>query len=522
MSFKTFRGGIMPFDGKELTKDKEVEEYLPQKDLVFPMLMHKGKEAFPTVSLGDYVLRGQMIGDGSGEGTAPIHASISGTVVDVRKNKIATGGEIEAIVVKNDNEYKEVEFEKTLDYTSLSSEIILEKIKKAGIVGMSGSGIPTYDKLTKVPADEIETIIVNGIECEPYFTCDYRSLMEDNEKVIHGIKILLQVFTKAKAIIALTENNMECAQKLTSNVSVEEKISIEILEQRYPQGSERQLVQSLTGKFFTSSQIATDIGCLVVNVQTLVAIYEAVVSGKPLMNRIITVSGDGILNPGNYYVCIGTNMQELIDIAGGMKETAVLKIAGGPMMGTKIEDWNTPITKITSGLTVLTKNPVNEKSVADCIRCGRCSEVCPQLLVPAKLWKYAIQEKEAFFEKWHGLECIECGSCSFICPAKLDLTSEICSMKNLILEKNQNLENAKESPEDIKSADVKESKEDIKSADAKESQEDIKSADIKESQDDMKSASEEENITDQEKVNKESDDANKDNNTEDKELVKGE
>ncbi len=350
---------------------------------------------------------------------------------------MVTGDNVMSIVVENDGKYEETDPLPVKELSAYTKEEIIERVKEAGVVGMGGAGFPTFIKLSPKNPEKIEYCIVNGAECEPYLTSDYRRMLEEPEKVLDGLRIMLKLFDKAQGIIAIEDNKPECIElfrKLTRN---ETRISVKALKTKYPQGAERQIIYATTGRAIHSGKLPADAGCIVDNVDTVVAICHAVMEGKPLMERIVTVTGDAIAKPRNFKVRIGTNYHELIEEAGGFKEQPVKVISGGPMMGFGIFDLDVPTTKTASALLCLTKDDVSAMEPTACINCGKCVEVCPGRVVPKLLADYAENYREEEFLKNNGMECCECGCCSYVCPAKRTLTQSIKSMRKMMLAKKK-------------------------------------------------------------------------------------
>ncbi len=435
MGLGTFKGGVHPNDGKELSKDKPIRDYLPKGDLVYPLSQHIGAPAKPVVAVGDVVLKGQLIAEAGGFVSAPIYASASGKIKGIEPRRTVVGDMVNSIILENDGEFKEVEYEPVEDVAALSKEDILKRIQTAGIVGMGGAGFPTHVKLSPKEPDKIDYIIANCAECEPYLTSDYRRMVEEPEKLVEGMKIILSLFDNAKGIIGIEDNKPDCIATLKELVKDEPKIEVMGLHTKYPQGSERQLIFATTGRAINSSMLPADAGCIVDNTDTIVSIYNAVKLGKPLMSRIITVTGDAVVDPSNFNVLIGTSFKELVEAAGGFKSQPEKIISGGPMMGFAMFDTDNPATKTSSALLALLKDEVSaaEKDATACINCGRCVDACPSRIIPSRLADYAEQYRDEMFEKWHGMECVECGSCSFACPAKRNLAQAIKSMRKTIL-----------------------------------------------------------------------------------------
>ncbi|MBD5539645.1 MAG: electron transport complex subunit RsxC [Lachnospiraceae bacterium] len=429
----TFTGGIHPYDGKDLSKDKPIKDILPKGDLVYPLSQHIGAPAVPVVKKGDHVLTGQKIADAAGFVSAPIYATVSGTVKAIEPRRVTVGDNVNAIVIENDGKYEEVDYGECKPLEELTKEEIVKKVQEAGVVGMGGAGFPTHVKLSPKEPDKIEYVIANCAECEPYLTSDYRRMLEEPQKVIDGLKCVLALFDNAKGIMAVEDNKPDCVQILKELTKDEPRITVKALKTKYPQGAERQLIYAATGRAINSDMLPADAGCIVDNVDTLVAINSAVRENKPLMYRIVTVTGDAIADPRNFRVRIGTNYHELIDEAGGFKENPEKIVNGGPMMGFAIFDLDVPTTKTASALLCLTHDQVSEKEEGPCINCGRCVDACPGRVVPSRLADFAARGDKESFQKWNGMECCECGCCSFVCPAKRQLTQQIKSMRKMVL-----------------------------------------------------------------------------------------
>lgn len=437
MAKLTFVGGIHPYDGKELSKDKPIQEVLPKGDLVYPLSQHIGAPAKPVVQKGDRVLMGQKIAEAGGFVSAPVYATVSGTVKTIEPRRVVTGDSIMSIIVENDGLYEDVGFYPVAPVDKLTREEIIDCVKEAGIVGMGGAGFPTHVKLSPKEPDKIDYVIANCAECEPYLTSDYRRMLEEPEKLIGGLKIILKLFDNAQGILAVEDNKPDCISLLKELTKDEKRISVKALKTKYPQGAERQIIYAVTGRKINSSMLPADVGCVVNNVDTVVSVYRAVAEGRPLMERIVTVTGDAIANPRNFRVRIGTNYRELLEEAGGFKEDPEKIICGGPMMGFGMFDLDVPTTKTSTALLALTHDDVAAMEPGPCINCGRCVEVCPGRIIPSHLADYAEHFDEEAFVENNGMECCECGCCSFVCPAKRPLTQEIKSMRKIQLAKRK-------------------------------------------------------------------------------------
>ena len=430
----TFRGGIHPYEGKELSKDHPIEKYLPKGDLVYPLSQHIGAPSVPCVKKGDTVLAGQKIADAGGFVSVPLHASVSGTVKGIEKRLNATGSMVDCIVIENDQQYQETEFQEAR-LEDLTKEEILNRIKEGGVVGMGGAGFPTHVKLAPKDPSKIEYILVNGAECEPYITSDYRRMIEESEKVVKGLQVILTLFDSAKGYICIEDNKPDCIVKMKELVKDIDRIEVKEMMTKYPQGGERTLIYAATGREINSTMLPADVGCVVDNVETVISVYKAVILGRPVNSRVVTVTGDGIKEPKNLLVLAGTDMSELVDAAGGLKAKIAKAISGGPMMGFALYDLHVPCTKTTSAFLFLEHDAVSEAQEIQtaCINCGRCVSVCPGHVLPARLAKLAERGDMAGFEALDGMECCECGCCSYICPAKRPLTQSIKSMRKMVL-----------------------------------------------------------------------------------------
>ncbi|MCD8082109.1 MAG: electron transport complex subunit RsxC [Clostridiales bacterium] len=433
MGLATFKGGVHPYEGKELSESKPVQTLLPKGDLVFPMSQHIGAPAVPLVKKGDTVLAGQKIAEAGGFVSSPVICSVSGKVKAIEPRRVASGAMVNSIIVENDGEYTMAEgIGADRDPSALSKQEIRDIVKEAGIVGLGGAGFPTHVKLTPKDESKIDYIIVNGAECEPYLTSDYRLMLEEPEKIVGGLKVILQLFDNAKGVIGIENNKPEAIKKMEELVKDEPRIEVCTLLTKYPQGGERSLIYAVTGRRLNSSLLPADVGVIVDNVDTVDAIYMAVCKSTPLMRRVVTVTGDAVAEPQNFHVKIGTNFQELVDAAGGFKTEPEKCLAGGPMMGMSLFTLDIPVTKTNSALTCFTKDAVAASRETPCIRCGKCVSVCPSHIVPVMMMDAALKNDCEKFEKLNGMECVECGSCSFICPAKRPLTQAFKEMRKTV------------------------------------------------------------------------------------------
>lgn len=431
MGLLTFKGGAHPYDGKELSENTAIEELKPGKELVFPVAQHIGAPAAPIVKVGDHVLAGQKIAEKSGFISANIHSSVSGTVKKIEPRLLATGMVSDAIVIENDELYEEAEPVNRKAPDTMTADEIRAVIEEAGIVGMGGAGFPTSVKLSPKNPDSIDSIIVNGAECEPYLTSDYRRMVEQSDKLIKGLQIILSMFPNAKGYIGIENNKPEAIKIMTKAASGADNIEVKVLKTKYPQGGERSLIYAVTGRKINSKMLPADAGCIVHNVDTVYAVYSALYEGKPLTRRIVTVTGDAVCTPKNFHVYIGTNLAELVEAAGGFTVEPEKIISGGPMMGFAFFNTNVPIVKGSSSVLAFKVDQVAKVEPSACIRCGRCAQACPEQLLPMKLSAMAEHGDMEEFVKIYGMECVECGCCSYVCPAKRQLTQSIRSMKKM-------------------------------------------------------------------------------------------
>ncbi len=440
MRILTFKGGIHPPDGKSATDDKAIVNILPiaGHEMVYPMVQHLGAPCEPIVKAGDSVLLGQRIGESSAFVSSPIHSSVSGTVKEIRKVLTPTGVTCNAVVIENDGNLTESPEIKINDrYKELSKEEILEKIKWAGIVGLGGAGFPTHIKLNPPPDKKIEYIIVNAAECEPYLTTDHRVLLEETERIVIGLQIMLSLHKGAKGIIAIETNKPDALKKLDEFTKNIPEIEVVGLVPKYPQGAEKQLIYACTNREVPSGKLPADVGCIVNNVDTVIAVHRAIVRGRPLMRKVVTLTGGAIKNPGNYKVRLGMSLRDLIEEAGGFNENPRKIICGGPMMGVANFDLDVPMVKTSSAFIFYTEKEAELPPEQNCIRCGRCVEHCPIGLMPLDLNYYVLSGDMDTFKKYNGLDCIECGSCSYVCPANRHLAQSIRATRRELMSKRK-------------------------------------------------------------------------------------
>lgn len=445
----TFKGGIHVEEYK-LT-DKNRTQIIPDPPKVrISMNQSIGAPASPTVKVGDEVKIGQIIGDVPESALGcPVHASVSGKVTAIDEMRVTDGSMNRTVIIENDgkSEVHESVVPVTKSITDFSREEIINIIRRAGITGMGGAAFPTYAKISSA-VGKAEYLIVNCAECEPFITADHRLLLEEPEKVIGGVKILLRAVGAPEAIIAVEDNKVNVRKKIERHIKKSDFISVKFLKTKYPQGDERQLIYALTGRELATGKLPADAGCVIFNAATCAAVYTAFAEGMPLVRRIVTVSGDCVNTPGNFSVPVGTPASFLIEQAGGLKKTPEKMIAGGPMMGQAQWDPDMPTKKSTSSLLLLSKR-FGEKPKADpvCIRCGRCVRNCPMRLMPALIASSVMKDDMKGAEKFGAMSCVECGSCSYNCPGKVEIVQYIRVAKNYIRTENARMKAAREAAE---------------------------------------------------------------------------
>ncbi len=440
MKHRTFKRGIHPPDNKVATDDKPIRVLTPEvgQMMIFPMIQHLGAPCTPTVKVGDYVTLGQVIGSSDAYVSAPIHSSVSGYVRDIRPTLTPTGITATAVVVENDgvNELSENMVENP-HYLEFTREQCLKIIQEAGIVGLGGAGFPTHVKLNPPPGSKIDYIIVNASECEPYLTTDHRVLLEEGDRLKKGLLIVLKMFPGAKGLIGIETNKMDAIEHLKKLCADCPNIEIVPLIPKYPEGAEKQLIIACTGRTVPSGKLPADIGVIVNNVDTIIAIDRAVRRGRPLIRKVVTVTGGAVRNPGNFKVRLGTTYRKLIEESGGFISEPIKMVSGGPMMGVAMFDLDIPVIKTSSAIICFTEEEAHLPDELNCIRCGKCVEHCPAGLLPLDLNQYVLRNDMESFEKMRGKDCIECGSCSYVCPAKRHLAHSIRSARRTLLAKKK-------------------------------------------------------------------------------------
>ncbi|RCW58319.1 electron transport complex subunit RsxC [Halanaerobium sp. ST460_2HS_T2] len=438
MKALTFKQGIHPEYNKDLTKDKPLKNAKRPEEVIIPLKQHIGAPLKVLVKKGDQVDLGQKIADSDSFVCAPIHASVSGTVKEIRKVTDPGGNVVDAVVIEaaeEDTLNSGLENHDNLD--QLDSDQIRKIIREAGIVGMGGAMFPTHVKVS-IPDDKsVDHVILNGAECEPYLTVDHRVMVEKPKSIVFGLKALMKAAGASTGFIGIEENKPEAIESMQDAVNDEANIEVKILETKYPQGGEKMLIEAILGREVPAGGLPLDVGVVVNNTSTAAAVADAIRDGKPLYERSISITGRGINSPQNLIYRIGINIGDLVEEAGGLKDNAAKVITGGPMMGVAQKNLNIPGVKGTSGILVLVEDEVEEYEPSPCINCAKCVDACPMFLMPTQLANYAKNDMVEELEDWQVLSCIECGSCSFVCPAKIPLVHHLRLGKSQVMAKKR-------------------------------------------------------------------------------------
>ena len=425
-----YNGGVHPEENKELAENLPLKKFPEPETVVIPLSMHVGKPAVPVVKAGDTVKLGQKIAEADGFVSSNIHSSVSGTVVAVEPRKHPNRGMVESIVIRSDGKNtpdESVRPNKPLE--ELSPEEIVDIVKEKGITGMGGAGFPTFIKLK--PGKPIDTVLLNGCECEPYLTADHRVLLEYADDVIYGLKAIMKAVDAPKGIIVIEDNKPDAIALLQSRTEGIDNIEVQTVRTKYPQGAEKTLIKNVLKRLAPSGGLPADVGTVVDNVSTAVAISDAIQKGMPLVERAVSVTGEHIANPGNYMVKIGISVKALIDYCGGITGEDVTVKMGGPMMGFPLTDEEVPVIKGTNGVIAIDTDHTKEE---ECIKCGRCVDVCPMELAPLNFAKYVKEGNAQALLDNHIRDCFECGCCQYICSSKIPLVERIRTGKKMIME----------------------------------------------------------------------------------------
>ena len=426
MRLKTFKKGVHPEEYKHLSEKKSLERLPIPGEVFIPVHQHIGAPCRPLVEKGQEVKTGEIIGQSTGFVSSPVHASISGKVKAVKNfpNPLGVNSLMIHIVGNGEDEWGDLPDE-TQDWENLNNEEIIGRIQKAGIVGLGGAAFPTHVKLTSPKEKPIDTFILNGCECEPYLTADHRMMVEQTGDVVLGTRILMKVLNVKQAVIGIENNKPDAIEAMEKATKVFDNIEVIPLKVKYPQGAEKMLIKATIDRDVPAGGLPLDVGVVVNNVGTAVAVADAVMRRKPLIERVVTVTGDGIKEPKNVIARIGTPFQNLVDFCGGLTDDTVKIIMGGPMMGVAQHSLNVPVIKATSGILCLTGRTVLKNKEYPCIQCGTCIGACPMNLLPTSLARYAQAGNWQTAKDLGIMNCIECGSCAFVCPSKIPLVHQI-------------------------------------------------------------------------------------------------
>lgn len=437
MGFKTFPGGVHPPDAKKYSKAAAIEIMPVPNKAIIHLSQHIGAPAKPVVKLGDEVKTGQLIAEPGGFVSIPMHASITGKVTKIGNFPHPTGIMARAIEITGNGEDSWIDLQDHQDFLSFSSEEIRNKIAKAGICGMGGAGFPTHVKLSPPPEKKIDTVIINGVECEPYLTADYRLMIEKPKEIINGLKLIMKALSAKQGIIGIEDNKPDAIRIFQELLRNETNISIIGLHLKYPQGAEKQLIYAATRRQVPNKGgLPMDVGVVVQNVATARAIYEAVRYEKPLIERVITITGKIVKSPKNLLARIGTSFTELLAACDGTNTDIGKVISGGPMMGFAISTLDTPLTKGSSGLILLDRKEAHKGEESTCLRCARCVDICPMNLVPSLIANSVRYGDWDMAEKYGVMDCMKCGSCAYVCPSHIKLIQWIDIGKIKVNEKN--------------------------------------------------------------------------------------
>ena len=434
----TFKGGVNVTHSKEQTENIALERAKDPDVVYIALHQHIGAPCEAIVNVGDRVKVGQKIGESQAFVSTPVHSSVAGIVKSITSITTPVGSSSNCVVIESDgtNEMDEsIKPGNSLD--KLSQKEILSIIKESGITGMGGAGFPTHVKLSPPPEKTIDTVIINGAECEPYLTSDHRIMLEMPEKVVFGLKAIMKALGVDNGFIGVEDNKMNAVEALRKVVKPEDNIKVVTFKTKYPQGDEKRIISAVTGRTVPSGALPMEVGCVVNNVSTAKAIADAIQEGKPLYERIVTITGKGIKEPRNLIAKIGTPFQELIDQCGGFEGKPGKILMGGPMMGLAQFSTEVPVIKGSGGILIIPEEDAKAAPVLPCIKCGKCLEVCPVFLEPLYISAYALKGNFEGAERYNAIDCVECGACSYICPAKRPLTESIRLAKREVLSKRK-------------------------------------------------------------------------------------
>ncbi len=432
----TFKGGVHPPDNKALTAHKPTVTAAVPRRVVIPLSQHIGAPTKPLVVIGQEVKKGEKIGDPAGFVSAPVHASISGKVAALGNFPHPLGMDMPSVVIESDGKDEWIAgLRENPDYGLLGPEELKKIVQDAGVVGMGGATFPTHVKLAPPKEKPVDVVILNGAECEPFLTSDHRLMLERPKEIIEGLKILMRILNVQKGYIGIESNKPDAIEVMTEAASGSPDIKVWPVKVKYPQGAEKMLIKAIVGRTVPAGGLPMDVGALVQNVGTAVAVYHAVRYGRPLIEREVTVTGRGVREPKNFLARIGTPFSQLIEEAGGLTDDAAKVISGGPMMGMSEYTLEVPVIKGTSGILVLPKAEVSMKSYGPCIRCARCIDACPMKLQPSYIGIYIEKGRYEESKEFGLLDCFECGCCTFVCPANRPMVQWVKKAKKELAKK---------------------------------------------------------------------------------------
>lgn len=415
----TFNGGIKLKSRKARTSALAIRDVPAPARVVIPLLQHVGCPARPVVKAGDRVRIGTTIGEADGALSALVHSSVSGVVRSLGDFAHPSGSLLPAVEIENDGREEAADCSGRQDLLGASADTVREAIRRAGIVGLGGGGFPTDVKLTPEPGAQVDCVILNGVECEPYLTGDHRIMLEHPFEVVEGLRLMMRLVDARRGVIALERGRGDEMARLRQAAKADRSVAVVGLRAKYPQGSEKHLVKALTGRVVPHGGLPTSVGCLVHNVGTSAAVCQALKLGRPLTSRVLTVAGSAAMGAGNFRVRIGTLASEVVSFAGGASDRCRKAIMGGPMTGTALATLEVPVTKVTTGIILLGSGEVSDGAAGPCIRCGRCVERCPMRLMPNDLSRLVETGRIDEADRYGVGDCIECGVCAYVCPARI-------------------------------------------------------------------------------------------------------
>lgn len=437
MSARKFKGGIHPLEGKELTAGKELRIAPLFDKYIVPVRQNIGAPPTLTVKKGDAVKKGQRIAEPGGFVSVPLHSPVCGTVGDIVEITGVTGASEQAVeIIADGTDEWDTGLDSIPDWADTEKDVLKKRILDAGIVGMGGAAFPTHVKLSPPPEKNIDTLIVNGAECEPFLTADHRLMLTRTEEALTGIAIAAKILKVSRIFVGVEDNKMDAIEKM-AEAAAKFKITVVPLHVKYPQGAEKQLIYALTGRQVLEGGLPMDVGCVVMNIGTAAAVHDAVVLGHPLIERVTTVTGTPVVDPANYLVRIGTPIRKLLELSGGVKENPAKVIMGGPMMGFAQSNIDVPVAKNSSGVLLMAPEEIEQFEGNPCIRCSRCVKACPMNLLVPTLSTMIEAGEFAMAEHNYVMDCVECGTCAYICPAKRPLVQHFRRAKAEILAKRR-------------------------------------------------------------------------------------